>query len=516
MWIKIWCLSIFILLFTGRTYAQVQLKLTLDADGKTYKVFAKSSASYTGTRALITTSQISIAVPHGVGNNRFIVENLTSGIPNMRWRLTDRVDAPVENPEKDYLFFNFINNQTPLILFDIAAGQEILLFSFTRKGNCIGKANIVEENNDAFWPPNSLNTNIGINFSVVGALGNAYRGNYDAPPVLKVTADKVNPCAGTKVNFTIQTSVPVPNARFEWYIDNVLQASATGQTFSYDLPKKDFNYSFTASVKMVIEGTTDCDDYTTRSKAYLDVKGSPMLDWLEKVENCSNLPTNLRVSTSPNADLKWEKNGSVVGANSETLQVTESGNYSITASLNGCENSLKPLNIIASNQTSSFKVDAGKDTTVLEGEALILQGKSDLGVVFEWTPNANMKNANTLNPTVYPTENTTYKLTAKDANGCPAEDEVSVKIFNKLLIPNGFTPNNDNENDTWVIRHVEQYPDCIVQVINRWGNTVYRSVSYPTPWDGRDSQGRLLDIGTYLYKIITAKKTYSGTVIILY
>jgi gliding motility-associated-like protein len=69
-----------------------------------------------------------------------------------------------------------------------------------------------------------------------------------------------------------------------------------------------------------------------------------------------------------------------------------------------------------------------------------------------------------------------------------------------LAIPNTFTPNGDGINDTWVIRSLENYPNCTVQVYNRWGEKLYSSVGYPVPWDGT-YKGANLPVGTYYYII---------------
>lgn len=507
-----------ILLFVSHfAFAQMQLKIVLDTDGITYKIFAKSDKTYKGTQALITTSQISIVVPHGTGNNRFLVENITSPISNMRWRLTDRIDAPIENPEKDYLFFSFINNQSPLVLFDITAGQEFLLFSFTRKGNCIGKANLVEAKNDAFWPPNSQNTNIGINFTIVGAGGNAYKSNYDAPPIIQVKADNQSPCAGARVNFSVSVSQSVPKARFQWFVENVLQKGANSQTFSYELPKNDTNQDIRVSVSMIIDETNACDSYSTKAQTVLNVRGTPTLDWLEKINNCTVFPAKLKINVSQYADILWEKDGQpIIGAKSAELQVTQNGKYAVKASLNGCLASLNSLNIVGVSKADDLTADAGKDTTILEGEPVVLQAQSKGGIKFDWTPKTDIDNPTTLTPTIFPKETTTYQLTAEDQNGCKATDEITVNVLLKLYIPNTFTPNNDGDNDDWVIQNSSLYSEFQLDVFNRWGNSVFRSENYTEPWNGILSNGQKIEAGTYYYQIKTNRKNYSGVLNILY
>lgn len=92
-------------------------------------------------------------------------------------------------------------------------------------------------------------------------------------------------------------------------------------------------------------------------------------------------------------------------------------------------------------------------------------------------------------------------LKVRDANGCITEVEFDVTSLGELDIPNGFTPNGDGINDTWVIRNLpETYPNCRVTVYNRWGSPVFESKGYGKEWDGSNKGKRLPD-GTY-YAII--------------
>jgi gliding motility-associated-like protein len=79
------------------------------------------------------------------------------------------------------------------------------------------------------------------------------------------------------------------------------------------------------------------------------------------------------------------------------------------------------------------------------------------------------------------------------------------------LIPNGFSPNGDGTNDTFVIPALSQYPNFKLEIFNRWGTTVYNysnnGKTNPDWWNGF-STGKLtfnktkpLPVGTYYYII---------------
>jgi gliding motility-associated-like protein len=70
-----------------------------------------------------------------------------------------------------------------------------------------------------------------------------------------------------------------------------------------------------------------------------------------------------------------------------------------------------------------------------------------------------------------------------------------------LNIPEGFSPNNDGIDDTWVIRR-PMGTKVSVWVINRWGNEVYKNLDYKNDWNGKSAGnilGEDLPEGTYYY-----------------
>ncbi|VXC33259.1 conserved hypothetical protein [Flavobacterium sp. 9AF] len=85
-------------------------------------------------------------------------------------------------------------------------------------------------------------------------------------------------------------------------------------------------------------------------------------------------------------------------------------------------------------------------------------------------------------------------------NHSPAEDDL--EIFNLV------TPNGDNDNDVFVIRNIELYPNNSVEIYNRWGVLVYEAIGYGQNGkyfrgvsEGRVtiSQASELPVGTYFY-----------------
>ncbi|TPE42586.1 T9SS type B sorting domain-containing protein [Pontibacter mangrovi] len=90
-----------------------------------------------------------------------------------------------------------------------------------------------------------------------------------------------------------------------------------------------------------------------------------------------------------------------------------------------------------------------------------------------------------------------YTVRVRDSRGCEAEATFVIEGIDDIDIPNGFTPNGDGRNDTWVLKNLARlYPNCSVSVYNRWGSPVFTSKGYAKPWDGTYNGKRLPD-GTY-------------------
>ena len=70
--------------------------------------------------------------------------------------------------------------------------------------------------------------------------------------------------------------------------------------------------------------------------------------------------------------------------------------------------------------------------------------------------------------------------------------------FTELIIPEGFSPNGDLIDDTWVIQGLEEFPNNRVYLFNRWGTPLNEYQPYTNDWDGTYN-GKPLPTGTYYY-----------------
>jgi hypothetical protein len=111
-----------------------------------------------------------------------------------------------------------------------------------------------------------------------------------------------------------------------------------------------------------------------------------------------------------------------------------------------------------------------------------------------------------------------YLLYLRDGYGCVKLYDLTIPVEDKLIIPNIFTPNNDNKNDSFFIRNLPGGSKLIIT--NRWGKEVYSSnnylssieyigndVNYLAGWDGGSEED-----GVYYYRLQAEGKVYTGWV----
>ena len=126
-------------------------------------------------------------------------------------------------------------------------------------------------------------------------------------------------------------------------------------------------------------------------------------------------------------------------------------------------------------------------------------------------------NLQAISPTVDPRQ---IEILIYDVSGQISIPYIRSIIFEdtyvELDIPDGFTPNGDDVNDTWNIENLTRYEDHQVIVYSRAGKVLFESRDYTKEWDGT-YQGELVSGGVYYYtiKVFQYQRKYSGTITIL-
>jgi gliding motility-associated-like protein len=102
--------------------------------------------------------------------------------------------------------------------------------------------------------------------------------------------------------------------------------------------------------------------------------------------------------------------------------------------------------------------------------------------------------------------NGTHTLNVRDNNGCITKSltfEISVDL-GELIIPNGFSPNNDGKNDWFNIQGLyDTYLNHELKIYNRYGTLIFEG-NNNNKWCGIANKGlmktnNVLPAGTYFY-----------------
>jgi len=150
------------------------------------------------------------------------------------------------------------------------------------------------------------------------------------------------------------------------------------------------------------------------------------------------------------------------------------------------------------------KIEAGNDTFVYYGESIVLSPQADdKNLIFKWSPDSFINDVTSSGPVVNPENTIRYHVQVTNQYGCTAEDSILVEVKNEIFIPTVFTPGNadsKNTNDTWNIKGLKKLSDWEVHVFTLWGQEVFFSKGYETPWNG-EYKGKEVPAGTYLYVV---------------
>jgi len=136
----------------------------------------------------------------------------------------------------------------------------------------------------------------------------------------------------------------------------------------------------------------------------------------------------------------------------------------------------------------------------LSSDLFVTGGTVEFGSeTYVWSPIETVDDITSSNPNVTPVVTTIYTVEGEVGN-CITTDDVTIEVGNAITPLNVFTPNGDGINDSWSILRIENFESALITVYDRWGQEVYKTIGYSTPWDGTND-GKRLPTGTYYYVI---------------
>lgn len=217
--------------------------------------------------------------------------------------------------------------------------------------------------------------------------------------------------------------------------------------------------------------------------------------------------------TAPNGGaIAWFdafENGNLL--NSTTILTNETSYFAATEIPNGClsQNRLEITPIVYNVESASLLFNTlelcGLDNPTID-DLRQLESTTDYDVI--WYD--SYENGVELTDAILLTEGITYYAQSFNPDtGCinPARMAVNVVLDNcdpvsyDFFIPDGFSPNGDGRNDNFFIPNIETiYPDFTLEILNRYGSSIFKGDSRRPNWDGSNKSGTAPN-GVYFYII---------------
>jgi gliding motility-associated-like protein len=206
------------------------------------------------------------------------------------------------------------------------------------------------------------------------------------------------------------------------------------------------------------------------------------------------------------------------GTTGNSLSVTSQGLYYVIAS-NICGSDTATINVVVDSVNALFSGNTLIGTYPLVVDFTNIS--SSTAITYSWSF-GDGNSSSTFSPSNTFQTPGTYLVTlfVTNANGCTDSYAIQIIVLenpSELIIPNVFTPNNDNNNDLFVVRSsgLKEF-NCVIY--DRWGLEMIELASESMGWDGRTAAGVNVSDGTYYY-IIKAQgldgKVYNETGFVL-
>ncbi|MFL1012755.1 T9SS type B sorting domain-containing protein [Flavisericum labens] len=328
-------------------------------------------------------------------------------------------------------------------------------------------------------------------------------------------------CAGGSYVLTIDnpgdenndSPLQYPSLTFNWY----KETSPTTFVFVAEGSSLPVNESGTYFVETNY-GTCTSNSFSNRVTISQATSGSTFEISSSKGNPfCSSEGSTVLSAINGNSYQWYLEEEAIEGATNQMYSTTESGNYMVAVDLGECSTSAS-IELDSTGFTSS--IDAEDVEMLEENETLEVTVTTDaINPEFKWYINESLiasatNNSHEINQTG------NYKVVVNQTSDCLASSEFSFVVQEAFpdvaKIPNLISPNNDNENDTWVIP--QQYvsgTNTEVTIISAQGKVVLQTNNYQNNWP--ENQIDFKDINPVYYYIIkppnSSEKKGSITVI---
>lgn len=190
-------------------------------------------------------------------------------------------------------------------------------------------------------------------------------------------------------------------------------------------------------------------------------------------------------------DFHWSWNGGIDSNYNFQFNPEFSGDYTLTATakytknLQECKETYL-VRVKARKPQINIVADAFNGDTINIGEVFfistVVKPPSNL-YTYQWNPKDKTNPHNERNTIASPLENETFCITVTDDINCTHSECIDLYVHQpKFIMPNAFSPNSDNINDTLKPLLSNDLKITTFRIYNRWGNLIHNK---PTAWNGK-------------------------------
>ncbi|WP_396147549.1 gliding motility-associated C-terminal domain-containing protein [Flavobacterium sp.] len=258
------------------------------------------------------------------------------------------------------------------------------------------------------------------------------------------------------------------------------------------IPYGVYNFKYTVS------GFCNAIDESFISITFNPIPMDPIVD--VDSNYCSGDDIQFFTETIPNATYQWTgPNGFT--ATTQNLVFNDSttilsGNYTVTANLNGCTSSTTKTILV--KPIPQFTIEANCINNNFTITAIPANGTFSSSDTFLWSGPDGF--TSTINPIQISNKpKGIYSVVVTNIDGCSTFQSVEV-LSTMCTIPNGISPNDDGLNDSFDLSGFTGIRE--LKIFNRYGMVVYEQENYIDQWHGQQKNSdKLLPDGTYYYLI---------------
>lgn len=328
--------------------------------------------------------------------------------------------------------------------------------------------------------------------NIATEIGNITIRNTPDPVITFKPPDEINVCQGGS---KLLTTAPNDTYRYQWIKDGSPIAGGTSNT-----------YKVTSPGVYRVE-VNNCDEYYAPSKSvkvnFLQLP-EPVITRSTDKSLCYGETVKLSAPLLRGAAYRWSN-----GETTREIEVSKSGKYSFLMTLESdCQKISAPTEVIVQNE---IKLDHLAEIQICTIRQPTLRLEAEEGFkTYTWEGQTGTASYFEV------TAPGTYTLEVEDAGGCKARTTYIVVAYCPPLIPpNAFSPNSDGTNDFWKVESLEDHPEAVVRVYNRYGIIVFEGRGTKPVWDGK-THGSNVPEGVYYY-VITKKsaKPMTGSITVI-